>query len=52
MKLVNFFRLLKRKVNKYDYCLPNPFSQPHPVTVIWVENQTEEKVRNNNFYRH
>lgn len=40
MKLSGFFKLVKRKINKYDKYAQNPFvnSKPLPITIIWVED--------------
>ena len=40
MKLSGFFKLVKRKINKYDRYAENPFINPNPtpITIVWVEN--------------
>ena len=38
MKLSPFFKLLNRKINKYDKAATNPFAQPYNVIMIWVED--------------
>ena len=40
MKIQSFFKLLKNKIEKYDNCISNPFASPQPITLIWVENET------------
>ncbi len=42
MKIASFFKLLNRKINKYDKLTQNPFSIPQPVVVIWVEENPLE----------
>lgn len=41
MQISNFFKILNRKIEKYDKLTSNPFTIPQPITLIWVE--TEEK---------
>lgn len=39
MKIAQFFKILKYKINKYDYRYKtNPFYKPQAITLIWVEN--------------
>jgi hypothetical protein len=37
MKLINFFKILHKKVNKYDSMASNPFKIPQPITLVWVD---------------
>jgi hypothetical protein len=40
MHLSAFFRLVKRKINKYDKYAKNPFksSNPVPITIVWIDD--------------
>lgn len=37
MKISSFFKILNRKINKYDKFAQNPFTIPQPVVIVWVE---------------
>ena len=38
MKVKSFFKLLNRKINKYDKATSNPFEAPPlPIVIVWVE---------------
>ena len=47
MKVCNFFKILNKKIEKYDNMAKNPFIMPQPIVLIWVENEqintTKEK---------
>ena len=44
MKVKSFFKLLNRKINKYDKATSNPFEAPPlPIILVWVEEVDEEK---------
>ena len=47
MTLSSFFRLVKKKINKYDKYTKNPFgnSLPIPITIVWIENDKKEKYK-------
>ncbi len=38
MKASTFFKILNRKIEKYDKMASNPFMEPHPIILIWVED--------------
>lgn len=39
MKFVNFFKILNKKIEKYDKATSNPFKRTNiPITLIWVED--------------
>ncbi len=39
MKVFSFFKLLNRKIKKYEKYTSNPFCQTREsVTIVWVEN--------------
>ena len=38
MKLNSFFKILNRKINKYDKIAHNPFTDMNRVIVVWVED--------------
>lgn len=42
MKMYQFFKILNRKINKYDKLTSNPFTIPQPITLIWVEDNEKE----------
>jgi len=37
MKVSSFFKILNRKINKYDKLASNPFLNPKDVVIIWVD---------------
>ena len=44
MKLKSFFKLVNRKINKYDKATSNPFGTlPLNITLVWVEEDIIEK---------
>ena len=38
MKISSFFKILNRKIDKYDKMATNPFTNPQKVIVIWIED--------------
>ncbi len=40
--MYQFFKILNRKINKYDKLTSNPFTIPQPITLIWVEDNEKE----------
>ena len=42
MKVYNFFKILNKKIEKYDKMASNPFTQPQPIIIIWVEDIDSE----------
>lgn len=43
MKIKSFFKLLNKKINKYDKAISNPFERaPVVITLIWVENENPQ----------
>lgn len=51
MKISTFFKILNRKIEKYDKMATNPFTAPQPIVLIWVEDANEigtNKSENNN----
>ena len=38
MKVSTFFKILNKKIEKYDKITSNPFSQPQQVVIIWIED--------------
>ena len=42
MKLKSFFKLVNRKINKYDKAIDNPFKF-NSYTIIWVEENINDK---------
>lgn len=48
MKLASFFKLVNRKINKYDKAASNPFeSTPLTITLVWVEEDKKYKNQKN-----
>ena len=41
MKISTFFKILNRKIEKYDKKATNPFTVPQPIVLIWVEDANE-----------
>lgn len=51
MKVKSFFKLVNQKINKYDKAASNPFEAiPLKITLVWVEEDKENKECNNNSY--
>ena len=46
-KISTFFKILNRKIERYDKTTSNPFEIPQAVTLIWVEkyDDTEDNLR-------
>ena len=41
MKMKSFFKLLNRKIKKYDKAVSNPFEPiPLTITLVWVEDNS------------
>ena len=47
MKISTFFKILNKKIEKYNRIATNPFTSAQPIILIWVEDYTNE----NNFRR-
>ena len=44
----SFFRLLNRKIKKYDKAATNPFEAiPLSITLVWVEEDKKQNEQNN-----
>lgn len=43
MKVTTFFKILNRKIEKYDKIASNPFLNPQPIILIWVEDVEEKQ---------
>lgn len=44
MNIKSFFKLVNRKINKYDKAATNPFEAiPLSITLVWVEEDNEDK---------
>ena len=39
MKVAAFFKILNKKIEKYNRMATNPFTQPQPIVLIWVEEE-------------
>lgn len=48
MKVSTFFKILNRKIERYDKMASNPFTIPQPVVIIWVENAENSSYPKNN----
>jgi hypothetical protein len=44
MKVSTFFKILNKKIEKYERMTTNPFTIPQPIVLIWLEESEE------NFY--
>ncbi len=44
MKVSAFFKILNRKIEKYNKMASNPFTEPQSVVIVWIEedNNTED----------
>ncbi len=50
MKIKSFFKLLNKKINKYDKMTSNPFeAMPLTITLVWVEENEKNYPNNDNF---
>ena len=38
MNISKFFKILNRKIEKYDKMATNPFVNPQPIILVWVED--------------
>lgn len=38
MQVSSFFKILNRKIEKYDRLTQNPFTIPQSITIVWVED--------------
>jgi hypothetical protein len=38
MKVSSFFKILNKKIEKYNKMATNPFTIPQPIVLIWVED--------------
>lgn len=48
MKIKSFFKLLNKKIKKYDKAVSNPFEPTTlPITLIWVEEDKCNDYPNN-----
>ena len=46
MKIKSFFKLVNKKINKYDKATSNPFGTiPLPITLVWVEEDKNDNER-------
>ena len=41
MKISSFFKILNKKIEKYNKMATNPFTIPQPITLVWVDNEYE-----------
>ena len=41
MEISNFFKILNKKIEKYDKIATNPFTIPQPIILVWVEEVDE-----------
>ena len=39
MKVTSFFKILNRKINKYDKMAQNPFATKQKLIIVWVEEE-------------
>lgn len=42
MKASTFFKILNKKIEKYDKMAINPFTIPQPIVLIWVEEDSND----------
>lgn len=50
MKISSFFKILNKKIEKYNKMATNPFTIPQPITLVWVDDECDnfEKYRKEN----
>ena len=48
MKVSTFFKILNKKIEKYDKISSNPFSMPQPIVLIWVDDNNNEIIDKEN----
>ena len=48
MKVSTFFKILNKKIEKYDKMATNPFTIPQPIVLIWVEDSNNNLNKENN----
>ena len=42
MKISSFFKILNRKIEKYDKMATNPFMQPQSFILVWIEEAKDD----------
>ena len=42
MKVSTFFKILNKKIEKYEKMTTNPFTIPRPIVLIWIEDKDEK----------
>ena len=47
MKVHTFFKILNKKIEKYDKLASNPFTISRPIIIVWVEDVFEKETQNN-----
>ena len=40
-KLSSFFKILNKKIDKYDKLATNPFTKPQRIVIVWIEDGNE-----------
>ena len=45
MNIPTFFRFLNMKIKKYNKMATNPFTEPHPLVIIWVEDTESTTIK-------
>ena len=40
MKISAFFKILNKKIEKYDKMATNPFLEPQPIVLVWIEESS------------
>ena len=46
MNIPTFFKILNKKIEQYDKVAVNPFVQPQPIVLIWVEEEKKDNSKN------
>jgi hypothetical protein len=41
MKISSFFKILNKKIEKYNKMATNPFTIPQPITLVWIDDECE-----------
>ena len=43
MKAYTFFKTLNKKIEQYNKIAQNPFTEPRPIILIWIEESCDLK---------
>ena len=49
MKATTFFKILNRKIQKYDKMASNLFEKPQKIVLIWIEEDNDTDILKTDF---